>query len=129
MKRYEIKLRIGKKNLSLFVYASHLEDAFNLLAANDAAFSTHDKLRVKLLLDCRAYFRPSNRQNTIGDVVFKEGDIAALIHECGHAAYECARRGLIPDNLCSRHTDEERVCVALGIISEAVLSKVRHAIA
>jgi len=129
MTRTEVKCQIGGRNLSLFVFTAHVDRAFLNLAVSDANIRREDVERFESLLHCRAFFRPSKRQNTIGDIVFAEGDIGALIHELGHAAHDCVERGWVPDILCGRKkTDEERRCVALGMLAESVLAKVRHAI-
>jgi len=116
MKRYEVPVTIGSNQLRLFVEARFIHINIPIGCVQIAAKRP------------RAYFRPSKKQNTIGVIVFTEGDLEAVIHECGHAAHECVNPGWVPDNLCSRITDEERRCVAFGKIAESVLTKVRYAI-
>ncbi len=43
------------------------------------------------------------------------------MHELHHAACRAVDQGLVPESLCSKNCHEERVAVAHGIISGAVL--------
>lgn len=129
MTRTEVRCQIGGNNLSLFVFTAHVHREFLHLAVSDSNIRSEDVKRFETLLYCRAFFIPSKRQNTIGDIVYTEGDIGALIHELGHAAHDCVEKGWVPDVLCGRNkTEEEKRCVALGMLAESVFPKVCRAI-
>jgi len=70
----------------------------------------------------RAHFYGQfKRRGYLGSIHYVAGDLEALMHEVFHAANHAVRLGLVKSHSCSRKCHEERVAVALGRISVAVL--------